>query len=172
MAVAARQKDAKRQTSRDVGLVVVSGGRRRNPMNAATVRNLTFVVCAVMVVFMLAGLSRVWMSSQATQASLESQQLKFSLKEASKKGDTLEVEYAFNARTERIQVIARDSLAMIPAQDVSYIDLSPPAPAVVAEVPDSAFANKTVRADATGLADLIAGLLSGSESGVRVVGGR
>lgn len=172
MAVAARQRDTKRQASRDAGLVVVSGGRRRNALNAATVRNLTVVVCAVMIVFMLAGLSRVWMSSQATQASLESQQLKFSLKEASKKGDALEVEYAFTARTERIQAIARDSLAMIPAEDVSYIDLSPPVAETVVEVPDSAFANKTVRADATGLADLIASLLSGSESGVRVVGGR
>lgn len=173
MAVAARKTEEQRRASRDAGLVVVPGGRvRASGLNAATIRTLTRVFMVVIVMFMFAGLARVWMSSEATQASVESQRLKIELADATKSGDALEVEYAFTSRTERIQAIARESMAMGPAVDVSYLDLTPQKAEVVAEIPDTAFANKTVRAEMGGFVDLIAGLFSTSESGVRVVGGR
>ena len=174
MAVAARRVEGKQKTSRRESFTVVDGGRsrRRAPMNSATIRNLMWTTVAVILLFMLAGLGRVWMSSEATQASLDSQRLKGELAEATKKGDALEVEYAFNSRTERISAIAREAMAMGPAGEVSYMDLAPPVSEVVAEIPDTAFANKTVRADMGGFVDLVAGLFSSSESGERVVGGR
>lgn len=103
---------------------------------------LTFVV--VMAVIALLGMGRVWLSSIAAEASLESGRLRTQIKEARYEGDMLEVRQSALGSPSRIRAIAGAAFGMAPAESVTYLDVTPkrtgvPAPVVAAAPTGSGF---------------------------------
>lgn len=80
----------------------------------------------------LLGVGRVWLSVQATQASMDSTALRHEIKQERYVGDMLEIQESALATPSRIQAIAGTTMGMAPAQTVSYLDIrgteAPPTP--------------------------------------------
>lgn len=103
------------------------------------------------------GMGRVWLSVQAAEASLRSNELRAAIKAARYEGDMLEIRLSALASPSRIQAVAESSLGMAPASGVTYIDIGAPADAVADAAPESVVAGAPARsggilADAIGLA--------------------
>jgi cell division protein FtsL len=90
--------------------------------HAAVFQSFTFFAVAVVLVSGL-GVGRVWLSAQATQASLDSAKLTRDIKLEQYQGDVLEVQQSALSAPSRIQAIAAGTLGMAAARSVSYLDL-------------------------------------------------
>lgn len=71
----------------------------------------------------LLGVGRVWLSVQATQASIDSTTLRREIKQERYIGDMLEIQQSALATPSRIQAIAGTTMDMAPATTVSYLDM-------------------------------------------------
>jgi hypothetical protein len=69
-------------------------------------------------------MGRVWLSVQATAASLEATELRGSIKSERYRGDMLEVRQSALGSPSRIRAIAGKAMGMAPAKTVSYLDLT------------------------------------------------
>jgi cell division protein FtsL len=110
--------------------------------NASVFQAFVFFAVVVALVSTL-GLGRVWMSVQATQASIDSANLRRDIKLEQYQGDVLEVQQSALATPSRVQAIAEGSMGMAAAKSVSYLDLrdlstSQPARPIVAAAPRAA----------------------------------
>ena len=74
------------------------------------------------------GLSRVWLSVEATRASMESDLLRNSIRAERYEGDMLEVRESALGSPSRIRAIAGKAMDMAPAQSISYLDLTQKTP--------------------------------------------
>jgi cell division protein FtsL len=84
-----------------------------------------FVFFAVVVVLVCGlGLGRVWLSVQATQASIDSTKLQRDIKLEQYQGDVLEVQQSALSTPSRVQAIATSTMGMTTPTSVSYLDLS------------------------------------------------
>jgi cell division protein FtsL len=108
--------------------------KRRRVSHAAAHQAFVFFAVAVAVIAVL-GVGRVWLSVQATQASIDSSNLRQEIKSERYKGDLLEVQQSSLATPSRILAIATGTLGMAPATSVTYLRLisseSAPAPPIV-----------------------------------------
>ena len=96
--------------------------RPRARTNASVFQAFAFFAVVVVVVSAF-GLGRVWMSVQATQASLDSAKIQRAIKLEQYQGDVLEVQQSALASPSRVQAIASGSMGMAPAKSVAYLDL-------------------------------------------------
>lgn len=104
---------------------------RRRVSHAAAYQAFVFFAVAVAVIAIL-GVGRVWLSVQATQASIDSTRLRQEIKSERYKGDLLEVQQSALATPSRILAIASGTMGMAPATSVTYLRLVSEAPAPVA----------------------------------------
>jgi cell division protein FtsL len=97
--------------------------KRRGVSHAAAYQAFVFFAVAVAVIALL-GVGRVWLSVQATQASIDSTKLRQEIKNERYKGDLLEVQQSALATPSRILSIATGTLGMAPATSVTYLHLA------------------------------------------------
>jgi cell division protein FtsL len=97
--------------------------KRRRVSHAAAYQVYVFFAVAVAVIAIL-GVSRVWLSVQATQASIDSTNLRQAIKSERYQGDLLEVQQSALATPSRILEIATGTLGMAPATSVTYLRLT------------------------------------------------
>ena len=84
-----------------------------------------FVFFAVAIgVIATLGVGRVWLSVQATQASIDSTKLRQEIKNERYRGDLLEVQQSALATPSRILTIASGTLGMAPAPPAIYLRLT------------------------------------------------
>ncbi len=102
-----------------------SSSKRRRVSHAAAYQAFVFFAVAVAVIATL-GLGRVWLSVQATQASIDSTKLRQEIKSERYQGDLLEVQQSALATPSRILTIASGTLGMAPATSVTYLRLKGP----------------------------------------------
>ena len=169
MGVAVRQRRSEDRAEPRARFTVVPGRRTRAQASADSVRTATAVILTVVFILALAGIGRVWMSAQAASAERDSKGLESQLKEARALSDELEITHSFLSRNDRIRALARDSLAMGPAENVGHIDLTPKSKSVVADVPDSAFGGEPARADMGSIVSFVSDLFVTQQAGARVV---
>lgn len=96
--------------------------KRRRVSHAAAYQAFVFFAVAVIAVATL-GVGRVWLSVQATQASIDSTKLRQEIKNERYRGDLLEVQQSALATPSRILAIASGTLGMAPATSVTYLRL-------------------------------------------------
>jgi cell division protein FtsL len=108
--------------------------KRRRVSHAAAYQTFVFFAVSVLAIATL-GVGRIWLSVLATQASIDSTQLRQEIKNERYRGDLLEVQQSALATPSRILAIASDTLGMAPATSVTYLRLtgdrvaqSPPVP--------------------------------------------
>jgi cell division protein FtsL len=106
-----------------------STSKRRRVSHAAAYQAFVFFAVAVAAVALL-GVGRVWLSVQATQASIDSSKLRQEIKSERYRGDLLEVQQSALATPSRILAIATGNLGMAPASSVTYLRLNSEAPVV------------------------------------------
>ncbi len=99
-----------------------SASKRRRVSHAAAYQGFVFFAVAVAAIALL-GVGRVWLSVQATQASIDSTSLRQQIKNERYRGDLLEVQQSALATPSRILAIASGSLGMAPATSVTYLHL-------------------------------------------------
>jgi cell division protein FtsL len=99
-----------------------SASKSRRVSHAAAYQGFVFFAVAVAVIAIL-GMGRVWLSVQATQASIDSTNLRQQIKNERYRGDLLEVQQSALATPSRILSIASGSLGMAPATSVTYLRL-------------------------------------------------
>ena len=99
-----------------------STAKRRRVSHAAAYQAFVFFAVAVAAVALL-GVGRVWLSVQATQASIDSTKLRQEIKSERYRGDLLEVQQSALASPSRILAIATGTLGMAPATSVTYLRL-------------------------------------------------
>ena len=110
-----------------------AAAKRRRVSHAAAYQAFVFFAVAVGAIAAL-GVGRVWLSVQATQASIDSTKLRQEIKSERYRGDLLEVQQSALATPSRILAIASGNLGMAPATSVTYLRLtSAPVPAPAAE---------------------------------------
>jgi cell division protein FtsL len=97
--------------------------RRRRVSHAAAYQAFVFFAVSVLAVATL-GVGRVWLSVQATQASIDSTRLRQEIKNERYRGDLLEVQQSALATPSRILAIANGTLDMAPATSVTYLRLT------------------------------------------------
>ena len=97
-----------------------SPSKRRRVSHATAYQTFVFFAVGVLVVATL-GVSRVWLSVQATQASIDSTKLRQDIKNERYRGDLLEVQQSALATPSRILAIACGTLGMAPATSVTYL---------------------------------------------------
>jgi cell division protein FtsL len=114
-----------------------SSAKRRGVSHAAAYQAFVFFAVAVAVIALL-GVGRVWLSVQATQASIDSTKLRQEIKNERYKGDLLEVQQSALATPSRILSIATGTLGMAPATSVTYLRLADGATAQAAPTPSEA----------------------------------
>lgn len=90
--------------------------------NASVFQAFVFFAVVVLLVSAL-GLGRVWLSVQATQASIDSSKLRREIKLEQYQGDMLEVQRSALATPSRIQAIAGGTMGMTPATSIGYLDM-------------------------------------------------
>lgn len=104
-----------------------SGTKARNPRAAAALARQNFqMFCAIIIVVACLGTGRVWLSVEATKASLEANELRAQIKAERYEGDMLEVRQSSLGSPSRIRAIAGNAMDMAPASDVSYLNLTKP----------------------------------------------
>lgn len=103
--------------------------RSRRPVKAqVAVARRNFAVFTVGITLLAAlGVGRVWLSVQATEASLEAGQLRQDIRSERYEGDMLEVRQSALGSPSRIRAIAGKAMDMAPADSVDYLDLTPKA---------------------------------------------
>ena len=94
--------------------------KHRRVSHAAAYQSFIFFAVAVALVATL-GVGRVWLSVQATQASIDSTRLRQEIKSERYRGDLLEVQQSALATPSRILTIASETLGMAPASSVTYL---------------------------------------------------
>ena len=99
-----------------------TAARPRARSNASVFQAFVFFAVVVTLVSAL-GLGRVWLSVQATQASIDSAKLANDIKLQQYEGDVLEVQESALVNPSRVQAIATGSMGMAPATSVTYLDL-------------------------------------------------
>lgn len=126
MGVPARKIDTGRTPKglhlRLVGSSRARSGSRKKTAGAAAHNCRIFVAFIALLAVM--GLGRVWLSVQATAASLEATDLRQSIKQERYQGDMLEVRQSALGAPSRIKAIAGKAMNMAPAESVSYLELS------------------------------------------------
>jgi cell division protein FtsL len=100
-----------------------STSKRRRVTHAAAYQVFVFFAVSVVAVATL-GVGRVWLSVQATQASIDSTKLRQEIKNERYQGDLLEVQQSALATPSRILAIASGTLGMAPATSVTYLRLT------------------------------------------------
>ena len=128
MGLPARRHDTEHR-SKKTHLRVVRTSARTRKVSAqqqvlAARRNFRLFATLMSVVAVL-GLSRVWLSVEATQASLEAARLRSELRSERYRGDMLEVRQSALGSPSRIRAIAGKAMDMAPAQSITYMDLAP-----------------------------------------------
>jgi cell division protein FtsL len=113
-----------------------STAKRRRVSHAAAYQAFVFFAVAVAVVALL-GVGRVWLSVQATQASIDSTKLRQDIKSERYRGDLLEVQQSALASPSRILAIATGTLGMAPATSVTYLRLGGTTTAQAAPAPSA-----------------------------------
>ena len=115
--------------------------KRSRMSHAAAYQAFVFFAVAVAAIAIL-GMGRVWLSVQATQASIDSAKLRQEIKSERYRGDLLEVQQSALATPSRILSIATDSLGMAPATSVTYLRLKADATAQAPQPAAAAGSNK------------------------------
>lgn len=100
-----------------------AASKRRRVSHAAAYQTFVFFAVSVLAVATL-GVGRVWLSVQATQASIDSTKLRQEIKNERYRGDLLEVQQSALATPSRILAIASGTLDMAPATSVTYLRLT------------------------------------------------
>ncbi len=106
---------------------VVRGKGHRAPAEPilSPAHHTAFKVAMIAIVFLAAMcIARVWLSAATATTVLDSQAVTDQISTAYSTGSDLEVQHAVLSNPTRIQRIASESLGMVPATSVSYIDLS------------------------------------------------
>jgi cell division protein FtsL len=101
----------------------LSASKRRRVSQSSAYQAFVFFAVAVAAVALL-GVGRVWLSVQATQASIDSSKLRQEIKSERYRGDLLEVQQSALATPSRILAIATGNLGMAPASSVTYLRLN------------------------------------------------
>ena len=96
--------------------------RPRTSKSASAYQGFVFFAVVVVLVSGL-GLGRVWLSVQATQASIDSARLQRDIKLEQYQGDVLEVQQSALATPSRVQALAEGTMGMTTPSSVSYLDL-------------------------------------------------
>lgn len=140
--------------------------RSRSAQVALARQNFRLFVVFLAVIGVL-GLGRVWLTVQATEASLEASDLRDSIKSERYEGDMLEVRQSALGSPSRIRAIAGKAMDMAPARDVTYLDLTAPEP-----IASRRAARGPSRADAAGFESVLARVmdLTAGEAEVLLVG--
>ena len=120
-----------------------AASKSRRVSHATAYQTFVFFAVAVLVVATL-GVSRVWLSVQATQASIDSTKLRQDIKNERYRGDLLEVQQSALATPSRILAIACGTLGMAPATSVTYLQRSENKVASAAPVGDASTTKPTV----------------------------
>jgi len=129
VAVAARKHESHAAASRPHLRVVrpqtrkSPASKRRRVSHAAAYQAFVFFAVSVAAIASL-GIGRVWLSVQATQASIDSTRLRQEIKNERYRGDLLEVQQSALATPSRILAIANGTLGMAPATSVTYLRLN------------------------------------------------
>jgi cell division protein FtsL len=91
-----------------------------------------FQMVMVAIVFLaIVCIGRVWLSAATASTTVNSQEITSQISAAYSTGADLEVQHAVLSNPTRIQKIATDTLGMVPATSVSYVDLSSSSAATV-----------------------------------------
>lgn len=96
---------------------------------AAASRQLYYAFVAAVVAIAVLGIGRVWLSTQAAEASRDSSDLRAEIKAERYRGDLLEVRQSALGSPSRIRAIAGSAFGMAQAKEVTYLDLKPDATA-------------------------------------------
>ena len=120
-----------------------SKSKRRRVSHASAYQAFVFFAVATLVIATL-GVSRVWLSVQATQASIDSTNLRQQIKNERYRGDLLEVQQSALATPSRILALACGTLGMAPATSVTYLRLTQDAPTQATPVDVAASAKRQV----------------------------
>jgi len=131
-------------------------------VNASVFQSFVFFAVIVCLVCVL-GLGRIWLSVQATQASLDSVRLRRDIKLEQYQGDMLEVQQSALATPSRIKAIAGGTLGMVSATSVSYLDLR------AERVPDAMGKVALAERSPTGLSRVFAGAMEVAAGEARVL---
>lgn len=128
MAVAARKIESHTATTRPHLRIVrpqkkAASSKRRRVSHASAYQAFVFFTVSVAAVAAL-GVGRVWLSVQATQASIDSTKLRQEIKNERYRGDLLEVQQSALATPSRVLAIANGTLGMAPATSVTYLRLT------------------------------------------------
>jgi cell division protein FtsL len=125
------------------------------------------VFALVLVAIALLGLGRVWMTVRAAESSLHSEELREQIENARYEGDMLEIRRSALASPSRVLAVASATMDMVPAVEVTYLDVSPSSAVSVAS---RDIAPKTEGAGAVGeLVEHVLGMAAG-EAQVLLVG--
>lgn len=98
--------------------------RRSRAAQAAIARHNFRMFVALLAVLATLGIGRVWLTVQATEASLAANQLRSEIKTERYEGDMLEVRQSALGSPSRIRAIAGRAMDMAPAEEVTYLDLT------------------------------------------------
>lgn len=105
------------------GSVRVDGKRPRCDADASA-RGAFRVFALVLIAVALLGLGRVWMTVRAAESSLHSEELREQIENARYEGDMLEIRRSALASPSRVLAVASATMDMVPAAEVTYLDLT------------------------------------------------
>lgn len=145
------------------------GASRRSSQAQAALARQNFLMFVVLLgVIAVLGVGRVWLTVQATEASLQANELRASIKSERYEGDMLEVRQSALGSPSRIRAIAGKAMDMAPAAEVTYLDLTKGEPKKAA----ATVTPRVSRADASGFAGVLAKVLdlTAGEAEVLLVG--
>lgn len=125
---AARRSEHRRQTAaprlRLVSPTAARSNRRKSAAaSAASARQLFTAFAIVAVVVAGLGMGRVWLTVQAAEASIKASELRDDIKQERYEGDLLEIQQSGLGSPSRIRSIATVAMDMVPADDVTYMEM-------------------------------------------------
>lgn len=120
---AAARKLAHRAAPARPALRLVRGGRRSRARSNAAVAEIFRVAVVCLLVLGIAGMTRVALAVQATEASIDAYELRKELKAEEKATRTLEADRSTLAAPSRIEVLACETLNMARPIEVCYLEL-------------------------------------------------
>lgn len=139
-----------------------TSSRRTSAAAAAAARQAFATFAVVVTVVALLGMGRVWLSVQAAEASNQANDLRRDIKLERYEGDMLEIRQSSLGSPSRIRAIASAAMDMAPANQVTYLELTPDRPTIAQRSPDRS----------TGLKSAVASILhlTAGEAQVLLVG--
>jgi len=90
------------------------------------------VIALLMCVLASLGMGRIWVSVQATQTAQEAGKLRVAIESERYTGEMLEVKQSVLGSPARIRAVAAQTMDLVPATHVTYLDMKDQAPQVAA----------------------------------------